>query len=272
MIHIINHQLLGDSLMATPALKKMYDLGIEYTVYFLDEPIMNIYRHCSWMHNKKWGEMPDVKPGDRVIKLEAGEALNYAMSTGQHYAYGFAMQLGVSIASPRPCCDFDNWPDQYSFNSNNLIHTLNLIGISRQPVLLIFPESSSCSSRSGKKANKMLPWATWSAFYERNKHVYRIFFVTPANLPALIDLPNLWGYDIQEIAFLLRAAHKVLTVDNGIGHLSSAVLANCYLMGGCVPIPWIWADEMSKTLNCHGNPELITVEHIEKLLNSHDKL
>lgn len=268
MLHIINHQLLGDSLMATPALKKLSEQGTEYTVYFLDEPIMNIYKHCTWMKNKKWGELPPSPQGEGPgvrVKLESGLALNHSMSTGQHYAYGFAQQLGVTITNPTPDCDFFGWPDQYNY-SNSLVHLLNIFGISKKPVLLVFPESSSCSSRSGKKPNKMLPWQTWKDFYDKYRDKYRIYFAAATEIQQLKDYPQIYDFDIQEIAFLVRSASKVLTVDNGIGHVSNAVGANCYLMGGCVPIPWIWAGDMRKTLNCHGNPELITLDHITKLL------
>src|SRR5688572_12608814 len=138
MLHIINHQLLGDSLMATPALKKLSEMGVDYTCYFLNEGIMNIYRNVGWMKNKKWGEMPpDPLPySDRVIKLESGLALNHAMSTGQHYAFGFAEQLGVRINNPTPDIDFNNWPAQ----------VMNTEG-----TVFVFPESSSCASGTGGK-------------------------------------------------------------------------------------------------------------------------
>lgn len=249
--------------MATPALKRMSELGIEYTVYFLDQPIMNIYRHCLWMKNKKWGTLPP--PGARTIKLEAGQALNHALSTGQHYAYGFAAQLGVSIDNPAPDCDFYEWPDQYNY-THLLPSMLNTISLSTKPTLLIFPESSSCSSTSGLPANKMLPWYVWRNFYQLAEPHYRIWFITPAKNQNLDGLPHLFGFDIQEIAFLLRAATKVLTVDNGIGHLSAAVGANCYLVGGCVPIPWIFTGPQHKTLDCKGQPHTVTVQHLLTLI------
>lgn len=235
--------------MATPALKAMKE---DYSVYFLDEPIMEIYRQCGWMKNKHWGVLPEVKDGDRVIKLESGMALNHALSTGQHYAYGFANQLGVSIDSPVPDVDFDNWLHQESLNKPDHI--------------LVFPESTSCSSKSGKKANKMLPWQTWVEFSQRIDR--KVIFVTPKEIKdAPKELDFVHNMPISTVARMIKNAYKVVTVDNGIGHLSSAVGANCYLIGGCVPIPWIWAGDMEKTLNCHGNPELVTVDHILKLIN-----
>lgn len=254
MLHIINHQLLGDSLMATPALKRLNEMKVDFTVYFLDEGIMNIYRDCRFMKNKVWGTLPPA--GEQAIRLEAGHALNFAMSTGLHYAYGFANQLGVTIDSPVPDCDFAS--------INPIYKHFNYAGKRSAPLLLIFPESSSCSGKSGQKPNKMLPAQTWRAFYQANKTKYDIFFVHPTE--GLPDLPCIANRDIRTVAYMLRDADKVLTVDNGIGHLSSAVGANCYLIGGCVPIPWIWTGSREKTLNCHGNPETITVQHLESLI------
>jgi len=251
MLHIINHQLLGDSLMATPALKKLTELGVDYSVYFLDEPIMEIYRNCYWMKNKHWGTMPEPKEGDRVVKLESGMALNHALSTGQHYAYGFAAQLGVSIDSPVPDIGFEGWENKE-------------IGFTLDPIL-IFPESTSCSSKSGKKANKMLPWETWVEF--QDKIGQKCVFITPKMIEnAPKELKILSDFSIENVAQMLKKASKVITVDNGIGHLSSAVGANCYLIGGCVPIPWIWAGDMAKTLNCYGNPELVRANNIIDLI------
>lgn len=267
MLHIINHQLLGDSLMVTPALRKLTEQSVEFTVYFQDNGIMQIYHQVNWLKNKVFGQMPEPAPGERVIRTDAGAAMNYAITHQKHYSYGFAQQLGVTIDSAKPDVDWENWKYRKSISTTRWLMRQFFFMNHDLPTLLIFPESSSCSSKSGQLANKMLPWSVWENFYKLNKDKYNIAFITPDDsLQNQTTLKLHHGFTITEVACMLTAVDKVLCVDNGIGHLSNAIDANCYMIGGCVPIPYIWAGEMRKTLNCWGCPHLVQVEMIEKLI------
>lgn len=231
MVHIVNHNALGDGLMALPAIRNI-SLVEHVTMYVETKPHNRIYDLVDY------AMMTTEVPPQGAIRLDIHQALSFASERRDeacgNYLDGYAVQLGTFPLNDRHI---------------RLNHAhLHPIRMSYRPVILFFPHSNSCASRQGLPANKEVSQTVWNvvmcseALRGRNAICY------------MLSDRDRHAHPIMTIAQMIKSADCIVTVDNGIFHLCQALDARFVAIAGAVPVHWVWSgtDGKHRIVNFEG--------------------
>lgn len=249
---VINHNLLGDALFATPGLAKLKETTQELVMVVGYEPHNDIFEGTPCVDKvlRATGEQTEqlrrkysASQGKMVVVdtinaciLDINRAFSLAqqqtrferlgshlIQTSPHLSEALAAQMGVSIDSTH----YHVKLDERDFDAAKVLRST--LGT---PLVLCAALSSSCASRkdgkdSGNPPNKMLSADTWNQIVSLLGHEVSFAFLGgPGEEPLKVDAPWLIGYPIRTVAALCKLADAVVSIDTGIMHVAQAVDAN----------------------------------------------
>jgi hypothetical protein len=238
----ISNNLIGDALNISPAWRAWWALrqGDGYQVNLVTNPnqVAPLYSAMGVPVNVITDRSPDElvpRQGyDFVFNFDVSKAFELGIRDRLHITQAYAKMLGVEISSLKPSCLLDDAP----YSGDDI----------EQGCILMSPFSVSCSSRSGKPPNKMLPVAAWVSIVDYLKQFARAIYVLGSSQD--VEIPNLslprdsfllGNHSLLEIARIMRdRAAMIVTIDNGMSHLAaSQELPTLLFYPACLPLDWI---------------------------------
>ena len=241
-IRLYSSNLLGDTLLQSPAIRSWKiahpDEELHYYctsdkgahLLFQDNP----YIDYLYVDTPASLCAPLLLP---MTQMDAAQAFNLGASHQKSLAWGYGQMLGVEIDSLKydyvPAADEDEWA----------LRKLEELG---DRVVLIGRHSASCTSNDPKirVANKCVTNRLW---VQVANWLLREGF-TPVAIGSKKDAEDqryaewpgklLYGEGIRNIASLCRFSTAVLTVDNGIRHITAAAGGNLFCISGRIPL-WL---------------------------------
>jgi len=242
MITIINAvNLLGDSLYSLTPIKEyikvhgstdafgitnlllVADRGLAFQMFQEVFPYEVLFDDID-AAIRAYSHIYDVRQDMRIIPLSAGTSgeicFKHMQNTNQqmHISEGYAQMLGVTIPSINPP-EFhvdEEELDAFKDHDQNIIR----IGIS--------PFSRSCSRHSGQLPNKTLDDWKWMHLINYLRPHCTEFSVIGGPKDRLVNVAvsqeeyfaaSSW----DELKFKLKSLDMFVTVDNGLGHIASAL-------------------------------------------------
>jgi hypothetical protein len=229
MITIINAtNLLGDSLYSLQPINEYLEAQEENnTILIADRGLA--YQMFSTTFEYGNPEIFDnideairsLDPGEdvKIIRLDAGTSghicFTSAQQTGKqlHISEGFAQMLGITLKEPvlpyAPWCNWEKKQDK-----------ITRIGIS--------PFSRSCSRHTGELPNKTLDdwkWNPLQAFFRMHCDEFCVLGGPKDRLTACpISEDEYWSAkSFDDLRRKLKSLTVLITVDNGLGHIASAL-------------------------------------------------
>lgn len=174
------------------------------------------------------------------IQMDAGVAFTLAANNQQSLAWGYGHMLGVEIDSLK--YDYQVTPEEEEW----ALATLGGYRGQAKKVALVARHSASCTSNDPRVrvANKCVVNRLWvqTANWLLRQRILPIAVgsAKDAEDNRYADWPGerLYGAPIRRIAGLCRHADFVLTVDNGVRHLTAAAGGNLYCISGRIPL-WL---------------------------------
>lgn len=232
---LISKNLLGDGLNIYPALAQWRAKNADAEITFLcnGDYTADVYR--SWRNMNMAVVTED--PRERTIpKMEYDFVfdfdVNMAFGIGDrdklHITHAYAKMLGVTL------------PDNISaftprFDVTEAPHEKDLV------LLSVF--SNSCSSRQGGKPNKMLPWWKVQPILTLLRTIGKVGILGAELDRAPIEASETeyyTGYDLNEVALMLRDCKMLFTIDNGLMHLATTQQTrSVVLYPACLSPHWI---------------------------------
>lgn len=174
----------------------------------------------------------------------------------EHMSYSFARLVGVEIDSVRPIVVLteDDRRGAAVFNE--------------RPYVVLSMHSVSNPERSDSRGRKKeWPLENWKELVTRiaSRNQFDIFAVGAENESPL-PVPHtqsLYGLPIRVVAALLEKASCVVTLENGIAHLSSAVDAPMVeIYSNMMPLEWAKPVEATNCKVLYGDPFEITYQDV----------
>jgi ADP-heptose:LPS heptosyltransferase len=234
--------LLGDTLLQTPAIRSWKkanpDLELEY--------------HCSserGAHLLLQGnpyidklvvdsDAPVVSDYNPFIEMDASVAFTLGASNNKSLSWGYGHMVGVEIDSL--AYDYVVTGEEWKWADYKLME----LEKDTKGVVLIGRHSASCTSNDPgvRVANKCVSNRFWVQVAN--------WLLSEGYLPVAVgsqkdaddtryrDWPGqlLYGENIRNIAALARSCEAVLTVDNGLRHLTAAAGGNLFCISGRIPL------------------------------------
>jgi len=124
-------------------------------------------------------------------------------------------------------------------------------------------------SRSDHNNNKLWPYDRWQSVINMLKDKNQSVCVTGSDedLKVFNGVDYFMGHSIRDVAGLLSKARKaVLSVDNGISHLTHFVGSPHFLIyPQCLPAKWV---DNPNAIKIHREPMQITTEEVKKVVAS----
>lgn len=226
MVTIINAtNLLGDSLYSLQPIKQYLDEHPdEVTILVADRGIayqmfMDTFSHLLFDNIDK--AIASCKPGEdiKVINLNAGASghicFTSAQTTGRqlHISEGYAQMLGLTFKGPvLPYAPWNAWEHKED----------------KVTRIAIAPFSRSCSRHTGETPNKTLDdwkWNPLQAYLRSHCDEFRVIGGLKDRLTNCpISEEEYWtASSFEDLRKKLKSLSVLVTVDNGLGHLSSVL-------------------------------------------------
>jgi hypothetical protein len=156
-----------------------------------------------------------------TIRLGAGTAAQKCKENKQdlHLSEGYGKLLGIKAEDFLPPCT--DWKVKSKYTQKDLI--------------ALVPFSVSCSSHTDELANKEIPLRKWMVIIETLKvHNMAFTFVCgpsdKVEYPELRDYPTFTAKTLPELQEFLESTSLIVTVVNGLCHMSSALGCNVIVL------------------------------------------
>lgn len=267
--NIFNRNLLGDGLMATPAMRAFANkLGPddEFYLFTQREPHTYIYGYIPYFKETfaidfdnpppelevptEKGKWLDTKNG-KSIYINIGMSFNNAVRMGESHAQGYAKQLDVY-----PLTDLSYDAGICSNHMNVAMQFYNeqfVAAAGLRPIIIISHISRSCASRAGQPANKMLSPEVWREVVENLQDKYFFVFITDKeedneSIKGFGDCGYMDSVPIFIVGAFLKLCHMLITVENGMLVLAQAVGANILGIAGAGPLYFYWTGTKGESL------------------------
>ena len=237
---------IGDTLLATPAIRafKRAHPATRVTVCCAFDGPFQVLRHNPHIDALSAGFDAATPPGRR-IELDPEAALKAGLAHGKPFAWGYGRMLGVEVDDLRYDYTVD---DEDRAAAAALADSLG----EGRPIVIVARHSPTCLSNhpAVRRASKCIANAYWLVCAEdliRRGYVpVAIGAREEADDPRFQAWPGkrLYGERLRVVAALCARSAGVLTIDNGIRHLSAAAGAHVYVLSGtiglqlirCVPV------------------------------------
>lgn len=290
--NIFNLNLLGDGLMATPAMRAFASkLPPEDELYLFTQSEQHTYIY-GWIPYFKGaysidfdkpptdleipkvrGEWVDTKNG-RSIFIDIGMAFNHATHFNEPYAQGYAKQLGVY---PLEDLHYDAGVSEQHMNMSIQFYNENFIpAAGDRPIVIVSHVSRSCASRAGERPNKMLYPDVWKQVVEGLEKDYFLVFIAEkdednADIKGFGDCGYMDSVPIFMVGAFIKMCHLFITIENGMIILAQAIDANVLGIVGAVPPSFFWTGTKGQSLildYAHRGPASIGAEKIISSVHS----
>lgn len=261
---IVNRNLVGDALMATPGIGKFKELHPNDEVIMIagPEPYMEIFKDSKCATQilfpteeqfkrveskyKRADGMWQEIDGNMVCFLNTSKSFAWATenrvlervdgvlrASPYHMCFGFANQLGVVPSSTHYFVTLQDW---------EIEEGKKFVAGLEKPLIFVAAVSKSCISRStdprykGMPPNMMLSPRIWEGVVRTLEDKFTFLFNHGPSEEKL-DIPDTsWvSYPLRKTAAICKAAHLVVTIDTGIMHLAQAVDANILSIIAALP-------------------------------------
>lgn len=266
---IVNHNLLGDSLILNPAIREYKKEHPDEQLIFLLGPEQYNPIHennpnvSQIMYSKSQEEIAAIKEKYKFAKGKMTELSNgmkvYVADISRAFAWcrmhpkiGSSKSGKAKVILPHLC---EGIADQLEVKLENNYYDITLTqeevdkGIEYldskypgKPVIICASLSRSCTSRSDKPeeqgwpANKMLSARVWKEVIKKLEDKYHFVFVASPTEDLLeIDAPWEVGLDIRLVASMCKNADLVISIDTGIAHVTAGVDGNLLAVAAAVP-------------------------------------
>jgi hypothetical protein len=236
MIAVRNFNLLGDTLYTLKPLAELHmqkpdeEIVIGVGPGFAGEMVGRQFSGLTRIVDV------DKLPAD-AIDLSAGAAAKLGRAwrlenRPRHISQCFASILGVNVdhqIDMRPLIGWNyNSRGEWSPQRRRMI-------VESHPYVVIAPFSRSCSSHSGMRPNKTLAhderWTPLLEWLEHDRGLEPVILVSPGDVWKGLDhVKRTTATSLGDLAYLLVGAAAVISVDNGIGHVASALGCRTYIL------------------------------------------
>ena len=230
---IVSQQLLGDGLMATPAIEAYYKaLPKGDTLRLILEPgsaslLYRTFPFADVVETRVGIDDLVATPDRPLFVLDTPLAFDLCVNGGYrqaappgsqpHMSYGYAAQVGVEIASTHYTLHLTG--------DDEIEAERHLARLRRHPLLpLIVLAPMSRTNRQGCEAI----WPVWHKTLAQLSETAEIF-INPVGLdrwPGSRSAHVVEDYDLRHWAIWCRRAAAVIAVDTGLGHVAQAMDAN----------------------------------------------
>jgi ADP-heptose:LPS heptosyltransferase len=179
--------------------------------------------------------------------LQGTPLYKHCRDSGLHVIQAYGAIVPLQIRLPEPCACYDVG----QFRSKTL-------PMAKAPYVAIAPHSPMCFSHTwpGAPPNKEWPRDRWLRLIDRVPEDYRVYEFGAANESPLGHprVEPIYGADIRIVAELLRHAHVVVALDNGLAHLARAVQQRRLVMLHGTHAPLSFATYPGVTVVHNGQP------------------
>jgi ADP-heptose:LPS heptosyltransferase len=264
--------LIGDLLMQTPTMR---ELKSQYPgdELFYHVPKTDTGVHVSGTHVLLDGNEnldgvfigDEFTPGEEhtVIRMDSMKAYLWGVNNGKTLVEGFGHQAGVEINS----LYYDYFLTDAEIERGEAL--AKELGKGR-PIVVCARHSASCGSNDPNKnvANKCIPNHIWVGFAQwLSQQGYMPVAVGAARDERDIRYRHWWGEKcygkpLRDVAALLHAAEKVVSIDTGIRHMTAAVGTDLFTISGTILLSYIRCIPMAgqTIFEEHRAPGNVTVE------------
>lgn len=232
-----SYNLIGDGLVATPAIEGYYR---QLTNEKKDPQItVATHAHCAKLYQRMGFPVEILSVGedeiderkyDFVFRFHVGKAWNLGTLQNIPCSLAYAVMLGVQVKTTLPI---------YQTPPENLANA-------KAGLVLFQPYSRSCSSHSGEPPNKRLKDSSWVELYNLIKRDFpeqEVVVVGSKDDQDITGIPpesHKRDLDFDDLAAMQAKAKLVVTLDNGISHLASSQQARMLeFYPACLPDRWM---------------------------------
>lgn len=261
-----SRNLIGDALYISPAWNEWYQRNGErydrIDLLTLPDHVAVLYRGmgvpCEVIH-----ELPENKNYDFAHVFNVNDAFRLSDQKKCHVAESYAELLLLEPLKKLPNHEHVRpiyMPPEIELHENE------------KGLILISAFSASCTSRQGRPPNKMLPWykwlPVWRWLYEKFPDKRLVLLGAPTDEvpnPVMTQMRKIHphteymrGIALDRLAWIMREALFIITIDNGMSHLAAsqgarefvlypACLGAHYILpiGNAQNLNWIHMDPMS---------------------------
>ncbi len=272
----IGFNALGDTLCTTPAIRayrKMHpDAHITYVVQnatftriLENNPHIDLLIYSDFMYvngmtkySQEWlYSLPlDFTVPSTLYYFDINQVCTTKEAFQEHISTGFSRLLNIPIESIRP--EVVITKQEYS----------RAMSIATRPYVVISMHSNANPMREDEKGgSKEWPLENWQTLceYIRSSMGCEIISIGSEFDPQIKSplWKNRYGLPINIVAALLQKAQCVITLENGIGHLTHAVDATTVMLySDIVPLGWANPAEASRCSVLYGDPHVMSVNDV----------
>lgn len=267
---------MGDTLCITPALRALRRANpdVSITVVAQSAPFTRvldgnpdidllIYSERLYLNGMpeqrdQWIAMLPIglRESGTLYTMDLRAIVTHAGAFEQHISKAFAQIVGVETDSVRPVLEL-----------NDLERRAARILTPRPYVVLSWHSVSNPEREDGLGRKKDWPVEHWRELARRIREEFDLEVFTIGSerdpFPTEPDVRPLHGLPIKVVAALLESAVCVVTVENGIGHLSAAVDAPMVLIySNMMPLAWANPADATACEVIYRDPRMTTVNEV----------
>lgn len=267
---------LGDTLCITPALRafRKANPGVSITVITQAAPFTRvldgnpdidllIYSERMYLNGiperrDQWINMLPIALRDTatLYMMDLRAVVTGAEAFQQHISKAFAKIVGLETESVRPVVVLDD-----------LERRAARMLTPKPYAVLSWHSVSNPEREDGQGRKKDWPAECWRELARRVREEFDLDVFTIGSerdpFPTEPGVQPLHGLPIKVVAALLENAACVITVENGIGHLSAAVDAPLVLIySNLMPLPWANPAEATACKAIYKDPRQTTVNEV----------
>lgn len=267
---------LGDTLCITPVLRafRKANPGVSITVIAQAAPFTRvldgnpdidllIYSERLYLNGvpeqrDQWIQMLPIALRDTatLYTMDLRAVVTGADAFEQHISKAFAKIVGLETETVRPVIVL-----------NDLERRAARMLVSRPYLVMSWHSVSNPEREDGQGRKKDWPAEYWRELAQRVREEYDLDVVTIGSerdpFPTEAGVSPLHGLPIKVVAALLENAACVVTVENGIGHLSAAVDAPMVLIySNLMPLAWANPVETTACEVIYKDPRQTTVDEV----------
>lgn len=202
--------------------------------------------------------------------FDVNEAFKLSHTKQQHLAQSYADLLEVDIGKDigpffTPLGMLAEW-----------VHDVQKL----KDCILISMFSASCASREGKRANKMISWEKWKPMLKTLRDRYKdnpiLMLGAPTDkLPVEMEtwchehyIDRMHGIPLNKLAWIMKGAKLLVTVDNGMSHLAASQKCPTYLFyPKCLGLHYILPIGNPNLVYIHMDPPTVSAAQLNHVLN-----
>lgn len=217
MTYLDNFNLIGDALYAIRPIDRFLESHEDVSIRIENNLAGEVQRKHFAGRAACINEIPEGKPR---IKLDCGKAFGWCMQRHGHISHGYAVQLGVPNDGPTiPDSWAEGWDGYEGMQDVVAIAPFSVSGMHNKAFLR--EEFESIAERTSQTGLKPL--------------LLGLF-----NYPQPVDVEVRAARDLEDFTRLVRGVKMLITCDNGVSHLASALgIRTVVYWKRCVPESWI---------------------------------